>query len=349
MQLTLSKQDTTVMKGIAILAMLFHHMYGAPPPDVVPYNGVLEWIGILGKVCVAMFLFCSGYGLAAQYKPTKSILSDVMFVLRRLTKFYINYWVIFIIFVPISVFLFNRPLAAAYGEHVNIVKRFIFDLLAIQGMNSYCITWWFNQLIIILYLSFPLLCRAIRIKPWIAVLLSMTLMHIASQLPYNPADVSTWQFPFVLGIVWNCYEKKGVCVQEWLEHHKSIAIILSLCMLVCVIVLRMYPIIPHWSGIRMDGFLSCAIALCTITIIRNQKCTTAVLAFFGKHSMNIYMTHTFLNWYWCKEWLHSSEWLRGGANLFILTVLCIAISISIEFLKKKIGINKLTKYITDKL
>lgn len=160
----LSRQDTTVMKGIAIIAMLFHHMYGAPPLDVVPYSGI---------------------------------------------------------------------------------------------------------------------------------------------------DICTWQLPFVLGVVWKCYETKGVRIQEWLEKHKAIAILSSMCILCCMIILRMYPIIPHWNGIRMDGLLSYAIALCVITIIRNLKYTTDVLTFFGKHSMNIYMTHTFLNWYWCKEWLLAGEWLRG--------------------------------------
>ena len=119
----LTRQDTAVLKGIAICAMLCHHLYGYPPDGVEPYSGMLAWFGVLGKVCVAMFLFCSGYGLASQYGPSKSVLSDVRFVLRRLTKFYLNYWVIFVIFVPISVFLFHRPLSAAYGEHVNIAKR----------------------------------------------------------------------------------------------------------------------------------------------------------------------------------------------------------------------------------
>ena len=122
------------MKGIAILAMLFHHMYGAPPPEVEPYTGVLAWIGVLGKVCVAMFLFCSGYGLAAQYKPI-SIKDDIKFILRRLTKFYLNYWVIFIIFVPITYFVFGRTLTDAYGEHVNITtSHFLRSPTQLKGL-----------------------------------------------------------------------------------------------------------------------------------------------------------------------------------------------------------------------
>lgn len=333
------------MKGIAILAMLFHHMYGAPPPDVMPYSGVLEWIGVLGKVCVAMFLFCSGYGLAAQYKSI-SLKDDVKFVLRRLTKFYLNYWVIFIIFVPITIFLFNRPLSAAYGEHVNIAKRFIYDIFGVQN-PAYNITWWFNKLIIILYLLFPLLCRAIRLLPWLGVLVSIVLVRFLAHIhiPFDNIDICTWQLPFVLGMVWNCYEAKGARIQEWLEKHKSVAIISSLCILICAIIIRMYPIIPRWSGIRMDGFLSCAIALCIVTTLRHFSHAMDVLSFFGKHSMNIYMTHTFINWYWCKDWLHTGEWLRGGGNLLILTILCLLISLALEFIKQKAGIYKLADMI----
>ena len=53
---SLSKQDTSVLKGIAIVAMLFHHLYCSIPAWIEPYHGVLGWIGELGKVCVAIFV-----------------------------------------------------------------------------------------------------------------------------------------------------------------------------------------------------------------------------------------------------------------------------------------------------
>lgn len=338
---SLTKQDTSVLKGIAIIAMLFHHLYACPPEGFAPYTGVLAWIGVLGKVCVAMFLFCSGYGLASQYKPM-SIKEDIKFILRRLTKFYLNYWVVFFIFVPVSYFVFGRTLTDAYGEHVNIVKRFIYDIFGVQN-PAYNITWWFNKLIIILYMLFPLLFRAVRLKPWLAALFGMALMRYSAHIhiPYDNIYLCIWQFPFVLGVVWKCYEAQGIRLQEWLTNRQSIAIPLSLALLAVMVILRMYPVIPHWSGIRMDGFLACATALCVITIVRRLPYTTEALAFFGKHSMNIYLTHTFLNGYWHPEWLHTCEWMRGGGNLLILAILCLAISIALEFMKQKIGLYKL--------
>ena len=65
---SLSLNDTLVMKGIAIVAMLCHHTFTCRPSFESPYPEYLTMFGILGKVCVSMFLFCSGYGLAVQYE-----------------------------------------------------------------------------------------------------------------------------------------------------------------------------------------------------------------------------------------------------------------------------------------
>lgn len=335
----LTRQDTAVMKGIAICAMLCHHLYGFPPEGVEPYTGVLAWLGVLGKVCVALFLFCSGYGLAPNYAPI-SIKDDLKFIVRRLVKFYLNYWVIFLIFVPITIFAFHRPLSAAYGEEY-VWGHFVLDIFGLQGWNSYNITWWFNTLIIILYLLFPLLYRAIRWKPWFAIIIGMIVMRLYTCVPFDNLDVCLWQFPFILGIVWKLYENKRVHVQEWLAGHKAIAVIASICLLIATVIIRMYAIIPHWSGMRIDGFIACAVALSVITILRSSKYLMSTFAFLGKHSMNIYMTHTFINAYWFDGWLHSGEWMRGGSNFAILLAICVILSMGLECLKEKLGIYKL--------
>lgn len=99
----LTKQDTAVLKGIVIIAMLMHHLWGCPPVGVEPYTGVLGFLGNVGKVCVAMFLFCSVYGLSndnnrALSKNSNSInriMRLVQLLLLRFVKFYSNYLVEF--------------------------------------------------------------------------------------------------------------------------------------------------------------------------------------------------------------------------------------------------------------
>lgn len=315
----LTKQDTAVLKGIAIIAMLMHHLWGCPPEWVTPYINLWGFGGGLGKVCVAIFLFCSGYGLSVGYSNLigdskfanndwkNKIMATLKFQAKRFVKFYASYWPIFLIFVPIGIYVFGRSLSGAYGEHVNIIKRLLYDFMGVQGSNSYNITWWFNQLIIILYLVFPILYCLIRIKPWIAIIFGLVIMRLSFHFAVNPADICTWQFPFILGIVWNLYEDKGIKVQQWIDGHKYVAIFVSLFVLGCLIVLRMFPIIPHLEGIRIDGFLTCALALCVITISRHFRFLTSIFAFMGKHSINIYMIHTFFFLYWFSFFFYSCE------------------------------------------
>lgn len=342
---SLTRQDTLVMKGIAIMAMLCHHLYGCPPNGVAPYFGVLAWLGDFGKVCVAIFLFCSAYGLSAQYEP-KSIKEDMRFVARRLVKFYANYWVVFLIFVPITIFVFHRSLSDAYGAESNIVWCFFKDILGLQGYDSYNITWWFNRLIIIFYLLFPILYRVIRIQPIIAIVIGMIIMRLENHLPYTSVDICIWQFPFLVGIVWKLYEDKLSKVSAWLMEHKILFAISSLALFVIVAIFRMNLIIPHWSNLRLDAFLTGAIALMVISIGRYMPHTSSVFAFLGKHSMNIYLMHTFFNAFYCKDLLHSGEWLRGGGNFIVLMIICLLVSIIIEFLKEKIRFYELVNIIT---
>lgn len=345
---SLTRQDTSVIKGIAILAMLCHHLYGCPPEGVMSYSGVLEWLGLFGKVCIALFLFCSGYGLSSNYQP-QSIVDDIKFTAKRFVKFYANYWVISLIFVPITIFVFHRSLTDAYGADANVIKCLCLDVLGVQGYNSYNVTWWFNKLIIMLYVLYPLLNRIVRIKPEIVLPCSMVIMGISEYIPIHTADIWIWQFPFVFGIAWKLCESRLVKIQQWLTNHKRVFELMSIVVLIITIIFRMNEIIPHWSGVKMDSFITCSIVLCLISIIRNWHHVMLILAFIGKHSMNIYFTHTFINSYWFPQLLYTGEWLRGGGNFVVLIAICLLISIGIEFLKEKIRLYELVNIISKRI
>ena len=75
----LTKEETNICKGIAIIMMLFHHLfndfeeYAGFVVDYSPFTAerltflaILSKIcvAILSKICVAIFVFLSGYGMA---------------------------------------------------------------------------------------------------------------------------------------------------------------------------------------------------------------------------------------------------------------------------------------------
>lgn len=202
--LTLS--DTNFLKGVAIVLMLLHHLFYVRQElydDVLligHYNLVNE-IGQFGKVCVAIFVFLSGYGLQKVDCTRHESLKQ--YYVHRYVKLYMNYWLIWLLFVPISVFCFGRTFQDAYGGMI-FSKLFLdfWGVLNVFGQFGYNPTWWFYSTIIILYLVYP------YIKRWSRHPLILILLGIGCYYLYMVNSVFLYLLPFVLGMVFAeyCYK-----------------------------------------------------------------------------------------------------------------------------------------------
>ncbi len=104
----MTKHQSTMCKGIAILAMYFHHLFYVMK-WIEKYN-VSFWpfsqtvgchLGQICKFCVAIFVFITGYGC---YKKSTQISNSVKMILKRLLKLMSSYWFIFILFFIIGLF-----------------------------------------------------------------------------------------------------------------------------------------------------------------------------------------------------------------------------------------------------
>ena len=155
-----SKNDTDFIKGIAIMLMLAHHLFASPIPSVTEptINGTPYYVFVsyFSKVCVAMFLILSGYGL---YESTPDDFSLKNFYIKRFSKLYINYWFIYLIFVPIGILFFNYGdrISAVYNSNLITALLDFFGLLYLWGTLGINPTWWFLGAIIFLYFLFPFL------------------------------------------------------------------------------------------------------------------------------------------------------------------------------------------------
>ena len=299
-QFTLSRTETGAMKGIAILAMLFHHIYACPPAGIEHYGHLLGMLGGLGKVCVALFVFCSAYGLSTQYH-SETVKGSIHFILARLVRFYTNYWPIFIIFVPIGVFVFGHPLTASYTSFRDPIR----DILAINGFQSYNITWWFNRLIILLYILFPLLYHLCRMQPIVFLVGSLVLTMVGQTyiMPYYLA--------FAFGILWQQKEEwLSTCVSrvpQWLLAVISMLLLLGMCWL------RIEMTFRH--VLLLDCFIAPVLALSVVSFLRLLPHLLQLFSFLGKHSGNIYMTHTFIYSYWFSKYVYICDLRIGGGVL----------------------------------
>ena len=86
-------EKTEHIKGIAVILLMWHHLFGIVDSVswVSPLKGLDIIIGSSAKICIALFLFCSGYGLYHSFiskeRPPKS------YILKKAVKTVIPYWI----------------------------------------------------------------------------------------------------------------------------------------------------------------------------------------------------------------------------------------------------------------
>lgn len=157
-----SREETKMMKGIAIILMLYHHLFAFPErfPESISYistfalagNTISYWIGCFGKICVALYLFLGGYGTYLSAQKSESI--DKL-VGRKIKNLYLVYWKVFLVFIPLC-------MALNVSRVTKNVETLIWNFTGLR--TSYNGEWWFFTPYVILLVLFPLLYRFLSVK-----------------------------------------------------------------------------------------------------------------------------------------------------------------------------------------
>lgn len=294
-------------------------------------------VGIAGKICVALFVFLSGYGMATTFPKNicgclNTVKAFFFFLGKRYAKFFLNYWVVFFVTVPIGIFCFGRTLETAYGENANILVCFIKDMLGQQGFCSYNITWWFNELILALWILFPLFYYAMK-NGFVAIAVLVFLF-------INPGDIlyiteifanclSIYMLPFCLGIAIALHSERINKILNIIP--VRIVLYGSFFATVCLFFLRGVPLFPDFSYFRVDPFLTFSLVLAVVSICRATKLQFKPLQYIGKHSMNMYLTHSYILGYFFSEYVFA---LKYPIVMFIgVFSTSLLVSIAFEFVK----------------
>lgn len=129
----LSKSDTAGIKGIAILFMLWHHLF----LRTMEYGALTQSLAVVFKVCVALFLFVSGYGLTKQYSglEKRNVRTTIQFLLRRFINFFLPFWFCFALVALIGN-LCGYTFQDAYPATRNTLKCVILDFFGQMGYDS---------------------------------------------------------------------------------------------------------------------------------------------------------------------------------------------------------------------
>ena len=329
------------------MLLIWHHVYYNTMDNQQRFVSLLSIKGVpiecmisdYAKVCVAIFLVLSGYGLFKSWMNHFAIIpggnynltikDQSSFVIKHLFKLMLAFWFIYLLFVPMSIW-FGEPFWNVYkGNAIFGLVDFlgVSAILSTRTMNP---TWWFMGAIIILYILLPFLIRLFSYSKDLLLVISAVVSLLPIRITQFMVEFKLCLLPFVLGMY--LAEKNGFKrIDEALNSWTKRILVITLSLVFTATIQRDCNQLRPFFAIAVICFSF--IFLSRIPIIRN------VLEFLGKHSSNIFMFHTFIYEIYFRSFIYGFRYSIVIYCVFVL--LCLVISVCIEQLKRVSGFYKL--------
>ena len=303
-----TKEQIKITKGVAILFMLLLHLFctkqyvGLFEPII--YIGsvpLIYYLALFGDCCVAIFCFCSGYGLMINYQ--KNSLEYIAGNKKRIFNLYFNYWIVILIFVCLL-----GPLLGKASSYPGNFKEFMLTITAIDP--AYNGAWWFVTTYILLVITSPVLYRMIiKYNAYLVIGVTFIFYVIAYiQRIKNPlifdSQVLNWLFrqaalygtsllPFIIGGLfyqYRFYSKLNIVMKHIKFKNLICSALIILMMVAHGIVQTLFFAV--FTGIAF---------ICLFNLIDKPKWLEDFLNYFGTHSTNMWLNHMFFYMIYFKE------------------------------------------------
>lgn len=366
----MNKRASTIAKGIAVLMLLSHHLfYSNEKISVLSGNqGLAFWpfsqeliiqVSQSFKTCVSIFVFITGYGVYRQIEErfsakvaSKQLIGCDLasYSISRLAKLYSGFWIIFL-FAHLLGFLLGRwTLFDSYGGNGNAsgILKLIIDFSGLSdlfGTATYNDTWWYLSLAIILIFITPLLSvAAIKIGALPILMLSF-MIPLSSEWGMG----RLWRYSFALSLGIFCaktqmFERVGsrFSIDEK-PMRRLFTLIVSALLIIGFLAARQKAesIGTTWMIEALAATMICF----SSGLLAKAPCR--LLALFGRHSMNIFLIHTFIYKYFFREVIASGHYFI--IVFLLLATLSLLSSLLIERLKSEIGYNVLSNRLISKV
>lgn len=350
------------LKGIAIILMLQHHnfrvksLYDAYTVSFFPFHeDYIVKISLFFKICVSIFAFITGYGLYHSYNNKKE--TDEKWVIKRYIKTFSGYWFIFIGSCVLCELINNRTsnIYMKDGFLLGIIKIltdfFGFNnLLDLQQLNG---TWWYMSCAIVFIIILPFIVKLEKSmgRGYLLLLLTIIIPRVMNIVWVNRNVCMPYIFVYVLGIVSAKYKWVDRIINYKVIRNdlgnKVIKFILEVILI--MIGIKLYFRLPteiFWE--IKYGIIPFFVMIWCIEFIINIPLISNILKLLGKHSMNIFLIHTFIRGIYLSDFIYSFYHfiLITGVLLFISLAVSILIEKIKEIIKYNFMIEKLLKKIT---
>lgn len=313
-----TREDTKVMKGVAILLMLIHHLWAYP--DRIAGGSLkyiftifgqssITYVGLFGQICVSLFFFLGGYGI---YISCKNKEFDIVGKVKGL---YVSLWKVFLIFIPVAFIFFSDQIA--YCKDELIWSRYdSFDwsecLNNFFGLsNTYNGEWWFFTSYLYAIISFPFLRKvcdkyAVSVNAALIVVFCIFVTNIAPVLSnlevlgtlnnnYLYRAYICQSAPYISCFWAGMVAAKGdllLRLQRTMAQHRVLNPIFDILIWFAVIYLR-----NSLLGTVMDMVYVPLLIVASLDLLNYVGIIKKLFLKLGAESTNMWLIHTFLCYY----------------------------------------------------
>lgn len=306
----MEKSTTSQLKGIAILLMLWLHLFSSHEQTANLINTIYFWNGaplaeVMKKICsmcVPIYIFLGGYGLAVTRERAMEQ-GRGMNNGRRVLSLYANLWVVFLLFYPLGV-IFNPALfdTGIYDAFLNLVGLKCSMNGAWWFLLPYAtltiLSWWILKFIYSLSAKHETLVLIPTFAMYVcAYTLVDTIRFDGSEMVYliivNVLRVFMLLFMFIIGAMFARHrlidKLRQRMLSRWNQHRINVTagIVIMVLLLIKLSIGASSLIHPWFVMILIPCY-----AVCTI-----PPRAKAVLEYFGRHSTNMWLTHYFFAHY----------------------------------------------------
>lgn len=324
----ISLQKSNQLKAIAILMMLFLHLFNKPfeglfqPLLFIGNQPLSYYISLFGDACVPIFCFVSGYGLYFSYQSNK--LNYKKNNQTRILKLYINYWIIVLLFAVALGFVLQKP-----GFPGNWIE-FLLNFSALD--NSYNSASWFFFTYILLVGSSVFWFRLLNKVRHNLLLIFVLILYVVGFYfrVYQPElfdnSLLNWVqrqsclyatslFPFFIGALalkmqWNTQ------IGQYFASLRYKTLVASICILILIVIHGLVPnfIVAPFLGIPFVFFF---------VQLQLPVILARALDFLAPHATNLWLTHMFFYMVFFPEFIYSTNYILP---IFVVLIICCVLS-----------------------
>jgi len=329
-----TKTDSLIAKGIAILLLLFYHLFHdirmidelSVNHTPIPQEGFLTLAGF-GNICVAIFVMLTAYGIAKSIldTPDMTLMEAYRQAGSRFWKLVLNFAILYFSVILIWWNRFN--LVSLYGSGKQGFLLLLCDALGIAHfietptLNE---TWWYMPLAYTLIFLIPVLVFCVK---KVGNMLLLIGFFVPMVITLN-SDMQRYFFVAVMGVcvAWsNGFHK----IANYALHPVLKWVIGILGFTLCILI-RQNAVIRDYFLDYMDAPIAFFMICFSFMLPGTIPFVKQFLMFLGKHSMYIFLVHTFFYKILFRDFIY--QFHHAGITYILLLIHSLAYAIVLYYI-----------------